>query len=421
MIRLVAIDLDGTLFKDDKTICKENIEAIQRALEKGCKIVLASGRSFESMVNVIDTVGLRNEGQYAIGLNGGVLFQTMDGKLLARNGMKPEEAVQVIELSRKWTDEVNAQLYDGEGVFVERWDTTTDFYEKVTGVAPKVVSDLKALAERAIKIGFFLRKSDPSPTGPLDLAKETKARAEAAKPNHSACLISAPYLVEFCDVDNNKGTGLQRLGEILGIDAGLDLLDQNNIALGDVEHEVLVLVREQVLDDIVSGDVVCRNDADEQDNAADLCIEVQLACLDDDIAGEHIVQHNVLDEVVAVVLLVVILLDVGKCDGKDARIFGGCFIRSLYEYRIIGLLVSAERLVGITVADEDVMCIAEIQRYKFICGADLGEVAAGDDCCVLVHDADGSVHGIAHLVYQSLEQSVGHKLTSLLFDVKYRT
>lgn len=232
MIRLVAIDLDGTLFKDDKTICKENIEAIQRALEKGCKIVLASGRSFESMVNVIDTVGLRNEGQYAIGLNGGVLFQTMDGKLLARNGMKPEEAVQVIELSRKWTDEVNAQLYDGEGVFVERWDTTTDFYEKVTGVAPKMVSDLKALAERAIKIGFFLRKSDPSPTGPLDLAKETKARAEAAKPNHSACLISAPYLVEFCDVDNNKGTGLQRLGEILGIDVA------EMIAIGDLDNDL---------------------------------------------------------------------------------------------------------------------------------------------------------------------------------------
>ena len=215
--------------------------------------------------------------------------------------------------------------------------------------------------------------------------------------------------------------GACQLFEVLGIHAGLDLLDQNNIALGDVEHEVLVLVREQVLDDIVSGDVICGNDADEENDAADLCIEVQLACLDDDITGEHVIQHNVLDEVVAVVLLVIILLDVGECDGKDARIFGGCFIRALYEYRIIGLLVSTERLIGVTVADEDVMCIAEIQRYKFVCGADLGEVAAGDDCCVLVHDADGSVHGIAHLVYQSLEQSVGHKLTSLLFDVKYRT
>lgn len=232
MIRLVAIDLDGTLLKDDKTICPENIEAIGKALKQGCKIVLASGRSFESMKREIDALGLGVAGQYAIGLNGGILFETNGGKLLARNGMRPEEAEEIIELSRTWEAEVNAQLYDGNGVFVERWDTTTDFYQKVTRATPVVVSDMKTLANEAVKIGFFLRQGDPDPAGPLDEAKAMKQRAEAVKPEHISCLISAPYLVEFCDERNNKGSGLLRLGEILGIDAS------EMIAIGDLDNDL---------------------------------------------------------------------------------------------------------------------------------------------------------------------------------------
>ena len=232
MIRLVAIDLDGTLLKDDKTICPENIEAIGKALKQGCKIVLASGRSFESMKREIDALGLGVAGQYAIGLNGGILFETSDGKLLARNGMRPEEAEEIIDLSRTWEAEVNAQLYDGDGVCVERWDTTTDFYQKVTRATPVVVSDLKTLASEAVKIGFFLKQGNPDPAGPLDEAKALKQRAEAVKPEHVNCLISAPYLVEFCDERNNKGSGLIKLGEILGIDIS------EMIAIGDLDNDL---------------------------------------------------------------------------------------------------------------------------------------------------------------------------------------
>jgi len=237
MIRLVAIDLDGTLLSDDKTICPENVKAIGKALEKGCKIVLASGRSFESMKWEIDALGLRADGQYAIGLNGGILFNTKDGSLLFRNGMRPEAAKGVVALSRAWSEEVNAQLYDGEGVFVERWDRTTDFYEKVTHCRPEEVPDLNALTEKTIKIGFFLRKGEPSPTGPLDAAKALKKRAEAMKPENTSCAISAPYLVEFYDEFNNKGAGLRKLGEMIGIDTS------EMIAIGDLDND-LPMIRE---------------------------------------------------------------------------------------------------------------------------------------------------------------------------------
>ncbi|MFQ7804603.1 MAG: HAD family hydrolase [Faecalibacillus intestinalis] len=44
MYKIIACDLDETLLSDDRTISKENIEAIQKAKELGVKFVPATGR-----------------------------------------------------------------------------------------------------------------------------------------------------------------------------------------------------------------------------------------------------------------------------------------------------------------------------------------------------------------------------------------
>ena len=49
MYRLIACDLDETLFQSDRTISQENLEAI-RALDKaGVKFVPATGRGYNSV------------------------------------------------------------------------------------------------------------------------------------------------------------------------------------------------------------------------------------------------------------------------------------------------------------------------------------------------------------------------------------
>ena len=130
---------------------------------------------------------------------------------------------------------------------------------------------------------------------------------------------------------------------------------------------------------------------------------MQLPCLDHNISRQHIVQHHVLDEVVPVVLFVVILLDVGKGDCHDACILGSVFVHALHEYGVIRRHPGAKGLVGVAVPDEDLVGVAQIQRNKLICGADLRQVAAGDDGCSIIHNANHSVNGIAHLVNQPLK------------------
>ncbi|WP_312458676.1 HAD family hydrolase [Proteiniclasticum sp.] len=45
-IKLICIDVDGTLYNDDKNIPEENIRAIQKAHEKGIQIAITTGRMF---------------------------------------------------------------------------------------------------------------------------------------------------------------------------------------------------------------------------------------------------------------------------------------------------------------------------------------------------------------------------------------
>ena len=197
--------------------------------------------------------------------------------------------------------------------------------------------------------------------------------------------------------------GAGKLLEILDVDPALYFLYKNYLALGDVEYEVLVLVREEVLYNVIRRYVVGRDDADKEYYAVDVGIEMQLAGLDRDIAREDVVEDDVLYEVVAVVFLVIVLLYARKGDSEDRRVLARHFVGALNEYRVIRLNVYTERLVGVTVADEDIVRVAELDREEIIRGADLRQLAARDNSRVLIDNADNSADGISHLVNYSLE------------------
>jgi hydroxymethylpyrimidine pyrophosphatase-like HAD family hydrolase len=57
--RLAAIDLDDTLLGPDKRISEQNASAVQSLRNLGVMVVLASGRSYENILNFHQQLGLR--------------------------------------------------------------------------------------------------------------------------------------------------------------------------------------------------------------------------------------------------------------------------------------------------------------------------------------------------------------------------
>lgn len=70
MIKLIAIDLDGTLLTDDKHIAAETVTAIKQASQSGVKVVLCSGRPLTGVAEHLHTLGLSGNDQYVITFNG---------------------------------------------------------------------------------------------------------------------------------------------------------------------------------------------------------------------------------------------------------------------------------------------------------------------------------------------------------------
>ena len=58
MIKILALDMDGTLLNSKKEIPQAHIEALHRAIEKGVKLVLCTGRPLFGVKSYYDKLGL---------------------------------------------------------------------------------------------------------------------------------------------------------------------------------------------------------------------------------------------------------------------------------------------------------------------------------------------------------------------------
>ena len=88
MIKLVAIDLDGTLLNEQKLISDENKQALAQAKQQGVKIVLCTGRPLAAMAHYLQELGLVDEGDYSITFNGGLVQKNDTGEIMEKKVME---------------------------------------------------------------------------------------------------------------------------------------------------------------------------------------------------------------------------------------------------------------------------------------------------------------------------------------------
>ncbi|AUB31189.1 Cof-type HAD-IIB family hydrolase [Spiroplasma floricola] len=75
MIKLITLDVDGTLVKRKNKVSKSNIEAIKEARKQGIKICIATGRNITRTEGVAKSIGIDLAQEYLITLNGGAVYK----------------------------------------------------------------------------------------------------------------------------------------------------------------------------------------------------------------------------------------------------------------------------------------------------------------------------------------------------------
>ena len=101
-IKLLVLDLDGTLTNSKKEVTKRSRDALMKAQEKGIKIVLASGRSPYGILPLARELELDRYGSYILAFNGGHIMDCRTGEVLYQNCVKTEFNIPLLELAEEY-------------------------------------------------------------------------------------------------------------------------------------------------------------------------------------------------------------------------------------------------------------------------------------------------------------------------------
>ena len=100
-IKLVAIDIDGTLLNSQHKITPRVKEALQKANEQGVRIVLCTGRPLPGVKEQLDELALYGENDFVITYNGSLVQATKDNAIISRYTLSYEDFLEIEMYSRK--------------------------------------------------------------------------------------------------------------------------------------------------------------------------------------------------------------------------------------------------------------------------------------------------------------------------------
>ena len=96
-IKLIALDMDGTLLDDRHEVSQENRQAIKEAEKRGVHVVLSTGRSLKTARDYVLSLELSS---YLVTVNGGEIWGP-NGELIQRSKVDTEHIQWMYELSQK--------------------------------------------------------------------------------------------------------------------------------------------------------------------------------------------------------------------------------------------------------------------------------------------------------------------------------
>ena len=124
-IRLIAIDIDGTLLDGRGELPQRNREAVQRAADAGVHVVLATGRAYHHAVPISEELGRAS----VLIVSNGALTKTAGGETLACRLLPRRTAHAVLAALRP--------LHRGVAVIFDRADASQYTYEGIDWSHPQ--------------------------------------------------------------------------------------------------------------------------------------------------------------------------------------------------------------------------------------------------------------------------------------------
>ncbi len=221
-IKLIALDIDGTLTNQPDKVSERNRSAIQRAKDAGVFVILATGRGRIATRPIWKELDLHGPSiQY-----GGAMIADIDSERpLMMHALPPEVIREVLEYSVE--QGIHAQIYLDDVVIFEKTSAFAERYVARHHIPYKVDPDLRKKTFHDVpKILAFAE---------IDRQEEVLAAYRHRFQGIAQVSRSSPGFIEINCLGITKGSALEELSKMLGVSrsevaaVGDNYLDQEMI------------------------------------------------------------------------------------------------------------------------------------------------------------------------------------------------
>ncbi|MBS7009633.1 Cof-type HAD-IIB family hydrolase [Anaerostipes sp.] len=255
-IKLIAMDMDGTLLTSEKKVTKNTVEVLEKAMDKGIQIVPATGRSVNGLPKELTEL---KRLRYCILSNGARVYDMHRQTSIYENQFNTDQILRLLDTIKPYRA-FRSIAKDGKVYcYKEELDRLESFHlgeysEEMIRASRTPVEDLKEYIRReggsSEKLTLFFE----------DQEERAKARKELTECGLYAVVASLKNNLEISLHSCNKGDALAHLME------HLNLKKENIMACGDAENDY------QMIEAAGIG-VVMENGSDEMKEIADYITE----------------------------------------------------------------------------------------------------------------------------------------------------
>lgn len=240
-VKLIALDMDGTLFNSQNEISEKDKETLKRATEAGVAVAVATGRAYvELPIEMLYEAGIR----YAITGNGSAVYRLPDKECILSDCLDNEVVCTIIrelkQLDIYYDIYVDGLVYCPKSVChnIRKMDMPESLHEHIERTRI-VVDDLEDYIRNC---GKSVEKTTLNFAYLEDGTCLGKAESAAILDRYPQVeyLSGGFHNWEFTRAGVNKGTGLRFLAERLGVPMNLTM------ACGDSENDLSMLRAAQV-------------------------------------------------------------------------------------------------------------------------------------------------------------------------------
>lgn len=230
-IKMIGLDLDGTVLTEKKELTVRTREAISRALAQGVVVLVATGRPW---MGVPEELRHFPGMHYALTSNGARIIDTQTDQVIEEHLLGPDFAQKVLEICGKY-DTLQEVYFDGQGYApadkmncVEKYHKNPSMceYMRKTRIPVDDISELVKKENRGLdKVQALF----------ADMNERRAAWKELEAEDGLGLVGSLRYNIEINAAGVNKGKGLVNLGRMLGIRR------EEIMACGDGDNDIVML------------------------------------------------------------------------------------------------------------------------------------------------------------------------------------